>query len=192
MEYPNWFEFTAKENFELALKDLAGNPHLNFLQIGAFTGDASVWLLDNILTHESSRLTDVDTWQGSDEDVHKSMDFDDVFNTYLAKTKGRNRLYYKGTSADFLMSKAQFGPTDYYDFIYIDGDHTASAVLADAAMAFYYLKPGGILAFDDYEWTPDSKEPMDSPRPAINFFYLANQKYLEPKIANGQFWVVKK
>lgn len=192
MEYPNWFKSTAKTNFEIALKDLAGKPNLKFLQIGTFTGDASVWLLDNILTDQSSHLTDVDTWAGSEEDAHKAMDFEDVFNTYIEKTKGRNRSYYRGTSADFIMNKAAFGPTDYYDFIYIDGDHTASAVLADAAMAFYYLKPGGIMAFDDYQWKSDSGEPMDSPRSAINFFYLANHKYLEPKIANGQFWAVKK
>lgn len=191
MEYPNWFEQSAKENFEFVLKDLAGKPDLKFLQIGAFTGDASVWMLDNILTDPSSGLTDVDTWQGSEEDVHKGMDFEDVFNTYIEKTSGRNRLYARCTSADFIMKKSMFSPTDYYDFIYIDGDHTSSGVLSDATMAFYYLKPGGIMAFDDYTWLADNGLEIDSPKPAINFFYWANQRELETILVNTQFWVKK-
>ena len=45
-KYPNWFEMTAKENFESQLLPLAGKFNLRFLQIGAFTGDATVWLVD--------------------------------------------------------------------------------------------------------------------------------------------------
>ena len=59
-EYPNWFEMTAKGNFELQLLPLAGKFNLRFLQIGAFTGDATVWLVDNILTQGNSVLEDVD------------------------------------------------------------------------------------------------------------------------------------
>ena len=66
--FPNWFASSpAIENFKELISGMAGKPDLNFLQLGAFTGDASVWLLDNILTHPSSHLTDVDTWQGSNE-----------------------------------------------------------------------------------------------------------------------------
>ena len=72
--YPNWFEMTAKENFESQLTPLAGKFGLRFLQIGAFTGDASVWLVDNILTQKNSVLEDVDIWTGSDEEEHKDMD----------------------------------------------------------------------------------------------------------------------
>ena len=48
-KYPNWFEMTARENFESQLMPLAGKFGLRFLQIGAFTGDATVWLVDNVL-----------------------------------------------------------------------------------------------------------------------------------------------
>jgi len=44
MEYPNWFKQIAQDNFEQFLTPLAGKPDLNFLQLGVFTGDASVWL----------------------------------------------------------------------------------------------------------------------------------------------------
>ena len=69
---------TAIENFKNYLLPFAGRKELNFLQVGAFTGDASKWLLDNVLTHETSRLVDVDTWRGSDEIAHHEMDWSDV------------------------------------------------------------------------------------------------------------------
>jgi hypothetical protein len=48
-------------------------------------------------------------------------------------------------------STYQEEPCPFFDFIYVDGGHGASTVLADAVLAFRLLKPrGGVLAFDDY------------------------------------------
>jgi len=86
MEYPNWFKQIAQDNFEQFLTPLAGKTDLNFLQLGVFTGDASVWLLEKILTGSGSILTDVDTWRGAaNEPVQEEMNFEDVYNTYLYK-----------------------------------------------------------------------------------------------------------
>ena len=37
-----------------------------------------------------------------------------------------------------------------YDFIFIDGDHTLAAVLADSHLALDLIAPGGIIAWHDY------------------------------------------
>jgi hypothetical protein len=63
MNYPNWFEMTAKHNFQTYLAEFKDKPNLKFLQLGVYTGDASVWLCNNILTVKGSVLIDVDTWQ---------------------------------------------------------------------------------------------------------------------------------
>jgi len=152
MEYPNWFEITAKPYFEKHLLPLAGTK-LRALQIGAYTGDASVWLLENVLTHEESKLFDVDTWQGSDEEVHKDFDWPDVEKVYDEKVApyGDKVVKNKMTSVDFLINNTP----PKYDFIYIDGDHTALGVFLDAMLSWVWLKPNGIIAFDDYEWGTD-------------------------------------
>ena len=80
-DYPNWFEPYAKPNFEQFLVPLKGKDNLKFLQLGVFTGDASVWLCEHTLTGKDCWLIDVDTWEGSAEEVHESMDFDDVYAT---------------------------------------------------------------------------------------------------------------
>jgi len=41
---------------------------------------------------------------------------------------------------------------DYFDIIYIDGNHEPEYVLEDAVHSFRKLKKGGILIFDDYGW----------------------------------------
>jgi hypothetical protein len=86
-EFPNWFAATAQKNFAELLLRISDKPDLKFLQLGAFTGDASIWLLNNVLTQEGSHLTDVDTWLGSDEKAHHEMDFNQVEQVYDEKLK---------------------------------------------------------------------------------------------------------
>ena len=188
MEFPNWFQGSpAIENFRRLLHPYKGESNLQFLQLGAYTGDATVWLLDNILTDPSSHLTDVDTWEGSDENAHHQMDFSEVEKMYDSKTSEyKNLTKFKGTTLEWLKA----APLDYYDFIYVDADHTATGVLLDAELSFLSVKPGGIIAFDDYLWS-EGKGAHLEPKIGINAFMGRHNKELEI-IHNGyQMWVVR-
>ena len=161
MTYPNWFKQGGADlSFARHLSTLPPNPRL--LQIGAFTGDASKWLLSNT----DGLLVDVDTWGGSDEAAHAAFDWSDVESTYdnkLAEYKDRHRKF-KMTSDSFF---AEY--FDLFDFIYIDGAHTAAQVMRDALNATYHINTGGIIAFDDYTWNP-AGDPADRPCTAIDEF----------------------
>lgn len=189
MEFPNWFEVTnAKRNFEKYLKPFKDQPNLQFLQLGSYTGDATMWLLENILTDNSSHLTDVDTWEGSDEDAHEAIDFNAVESYYDSRIKPYNNITkFKGTTMEWLKA----APFDYYDFIYVDADHTAVGVLLDAELSWMSLKSGGILAFDDYEW--DSGRGADyEPKPGINIFLARHADEYITLLHHTQVWLVKK
>lgn len=166
LTFPNWFGHYANRYFGQHLAPMAGRPGLRFLQIGAFTGDATIWMLDNILTGNYSRLVDVDTWEGSDEPEHEPFNFTDVETVYDQRTspyiKTGRLTKYKGTSLDYLQEAAAG-----FDFIYIDGSHTAADVLTDAVLAYPLLKLGGLLAFDDYLWQ-SGKGRLHDPGPAID------------------------
>ena len=184
--YPNWFD-SQKYNFENHLTRFKGKPNLKFLQVGAYTGDASVWLLTSILLDPSSTLTDVDTWQGSDEREHKAMDFDAVYGIYLNRMdKHENVMSIKGDSSYVLPNLKE-----KYDFIYIDGDHTEKAVYRDATNAWPLLKSGGILAFDDYLWGQDV-HPSLRPMLAIDRFLEEKQGEHLLLSQNYQVWIQKK
>ncbi|MEI2717418.1 MAG: class I SAM-dependent methyltransferase [Candidatus Nanopelagicales bacterium] len=46
-------------------------------------------------------------------------------------------------------------PADYFDVIYVDGDHSYDGAKRDAEMAVTRLKPGGYLIFNDFTiWSP--------------------------------------
>lgn len=184
--YPNWFEGYASEKFkQFLLPEFSGKKNLRFLQIGAYTGDASVWLAYNLLQDDSSYLNDVDTWEGSDEVVHKSLDWSSVFDEYIHKTAGENVFYYKQTSDEFFEKN-----TETYDFVYIDGDHTAEQTYKDGINGWKYLKHDGILAFDDYTWSEGKGEDFD-PKKGIDKFLTekaGEYKILEMSV---QVWIKK-
>jgi hypothetical protein len=189
MGYPNWFNISAVKYFDLILpRRFANKPLLDFLQIGSYTGDASEWLLDNILTDRSSWLTDVDTWSGSDEGIHKKFDWEEIESFYDNRmSKYTNICKIKGYSEDFLSTAEQ----SHYDFVYIDGDHTANGVYLDATLSWDKIKPYGILAFDDYLWHHDTKQDHLRPKPGIDKFLEEHSGEYKMLIMDEQVWISK-
>jgi hypothetical protein len=191
MTYPNWFKQIAQHNFERFLLPEAGKPDLMYLQLGVFTGDASVWLLENILTGSGSTLMDIDTWEGAEnEPIQEEMDFDNVFFTYRAKTDHfHNRLFKQISTFDFL-SKHNY--IKGYDFIYVDAHHTSASAFLDCELAWPLLKSGGILAIDDYEWLHPDGLDIHAPKLGIHMFLDRHPDQFDTLIINQQYWLRKK
>ena len=170
----------------------------SFLEIGSFEGRSAVWIIENMM-NPGDWIDCVDTWEGgeehSEEDMrHTESRFDhniikalDCHSALHRDHEGswghtrfasdgpdrtNNRVYkYKARSTEFLGSKlAGYGRKDLYDFIYIDGSHTAKDVLTDACMAWPLLKPKGVMVFDDYLWTPNARDILHRPKLAIDVF----------------------
>jgi predicted O-methyltransferase YrrM len=183
--YPNWFELSAKANFE---KFLGKEYGLTALQLGVYTGDASLWMLENL---EKLQLTDVDTWQGSDEEAHKSMDFSDVEKVYDEKVKSRT-IKCKSTTVEYLTKELALPEADQsrFDFIYIDADHTTVGVLTDAELSWPLLKSGGIMAFDDYTWGQELP-PELAPALGIDLFLSRHLGEYKVLAENSQVWIQK-
>jgi hypothetical protein len=185
--YPNWFD-GQRYNFENHLTHLAGQPNLHFLQIGVYTGDASVWLLENILTDPTSLLLDVDTWAGSEESEHTQIDFDKVYEYYKERMEPYpNMRSVKNNSDNFFRNNVK----QMFDFIYVDGDHTTKQVARDAIGAWQCLKSEGILAFDDYMWGRDLPAHL-TPHPAIDAFLDDHVGEYELLTKEYQVWLKKK
>ena len=184
MEYPNWFNSYAKANFEEFLKP---QDKMLCLQLGVFTGDASLWMLQNI---PNIKLTDVDTWQGSDEEQHKTMDFDDVYKTYLDKiVEHKNKVIIRrSTTKSYLLKESN--TSEIFDFIYIDADHTTVGVLLDAELSWPLLKAGGIMAFDDYIWGTELPAEL-APALGIDLFLNRHEGEYKTLVINAQVWIQK-
>jgi len=153
---PNWFlgNEEIKSNFERLLEPFKDQENLQFLEIGSFAGNSAVWLMENILTKPSCRLTCVDPWAGTLEQERLShvegLTFsyvEDAFDEQLEPYKDK-LIKQKMFSSDYLMANRD----KRFDFIYIDGDHYPQAIMLDGLLSWDLLKPNGILAFDDYAW----------------------------------------
>lgn len=181
---PSWFDQTARENFERHLLPLA-DRQLFCLQLGAFAGDATVWMLTNL---PEAYIHDVDTWEGS-EGLYGEWDLAQVELFYLGRIAVWLgwRLVVSKMDAFAYLRRAELG----YDFIYIDADHHAPDVLRDAVMAWPLLKPGGLMAFDDYVWEAPSGDELDSPMPAVDAFCSIYAGQLEIVEDNQQKWIRK-
>lgn len=141
----DWF-CGNEERFQRFLSPLA-DSRCSILEIGAFEGRSTCWLLDNIAAHPESTVTSIDPFPT--DHFHG--------NVALSKNASKHK-FYQGKSVDVMprLNDSKF------DFVYIDGSHTSFNVLADAVMTFEKTKVGGIMAFDDYEWTvgePDGTTP---------------------------------
>lgn len=188
-QFPKWFEDNnTKKDFEDMLAPLKGKKGLKFLQIGVFTGNASRWLLENILTDKDSMLVDVDPWCGNLQ--HESVyDWSEVEAAYDEQVKPHIKKVHKhkAFSKEWLTQHKDGG----FDFIYIDGDHLPESVTSDAELSWDLLKSGGIMAFDDYEWDhPDGTD--KNPKPAIDAFLVKYKDKLEVIRKGWQVWIRKK
>lgn len=144
--FPNYFaENNGPYYFERHLSGFADSP-VDFLQIGVFVGESSMWMLDNALIHSDSTLTDVDTWLGSPE--HVDIDFIAVENEYDFRVQGRTIKIKTDSDSFFASNDKQF------DFVYIDAEHSLEQVVRDGTNGLNALKTGGIIAFDDFFHPP--------------------------------------
>jgi predicted O-methyltransferase YrrM len=119
------------------------------LEIGSYEGRSAVWFLQNVLNHPESTLTCVDPWE--DEATHMTFNHNISFVGASDKVKE-----IKSKSDDTRLDERE------WDFVYIDGWHSAAAVMMDAARSWTSLKKGGIMIWDDYLWKVGEKGPAGS------------------------------
>lgn len=161
----DWFNFNIP-TWEIGLQKFKGREGTRALEIGSFQGRSAVWMLENILTHQNSSITCVDTFEGSVE--HATTQVDKMYDIFMHNVGrfGDKVTVMKGKSHHVLR---RFKAEEMFDIIYIDGDHHTAAVLEDAVLAFRLLKKGGIMIFDDYEWKPEMPI-LETPKLGIHAF----------------------
>lgn len=137
----------------------------NILEIGSYEGRSSIFFLRIFV---NSQIFCVDTWSGSDE--HQNYNFNIIEKNFDINTnihqKNKRLIKIKTCSNDFFDKNSEF-----FDLIYIDGDHAFDQVKLDIYNSWKILKSGGYLILDDYLWWY-YKDLKLNPSSAINTFIL--------------------
>lgn len=189
--FDNWFSAVAIEYFQHYLLPFKNEPFIHFVQLGAYRGHASKWLMENVLTNPTSTLTDIDCWMdwSAPNSGIKGDSAELMERTYLARIepyKDRIRVI-----KNFTMGACYELGDNSYDFIYVDADHTASSVILDATHYWPKLKQNGIMAFDDYNWFDGVLHPLLTPKLGIDVFIEQFQHELQVLTIGEQVWVRK-
>ena len=174
-----WDKYRGVKLWGWYLDDLAGwgallssGEPVKALEVGAFDGVSANLMLDLLFTHPASEVHAIDpflpdpTTPEVDDETRASFEENCRTGGHEAQVK-----LYEGLSAEVLAWMiAEEGFWQSFDFIYVDGSHLAKDVFIDAALCWNLLKPGGIIAFDDYEWGDWVHDVAGTPRAAIVAF----------------------
>jgi predicted O-methyltransferase YrrM len=194
---PEYFDGVVN-NFKYVFdKYIIKKDNLTMLQIGAYTGRSSEWIMNNV--NKTCKLVDIDTWEGYkiedgylDSHVQNQSNVEYIYNARMSNYD--NVVKFKGTSDSYFESIKD--EKEIFDFIYVDGSHKHDDVYNDAINSYRHLKKGGIIAFDDYYWNMDWDKSI-IPHYAIKKFI--NEHDLEIIIDENsthskwiQLWAVKK
>lgn len=118
-----------------------------YLEIGVCEGASMLWVLDHV---RPAKAYGVDPYRAPKPRLQPAYD---VYRANAAAnlapfvTSGVVRLIYEA-SEDYLRRDSM--PLNSVDLFYVDGDHRASATLTDAVLGWRFVKPGGLVIFDDY------------------------------------------
>ncbi|CAG8694030.1 12656_t:CDS:1 [Dentiscutata heterogama] len=150
------------------------NRKINVLEIGAFEGRSTTWILEELCKDPESKLITVDIFVK----IFPDNDNETTFHENIKKTRKENQIeIIKIKSFDALIN-LNHKKMMKFDFIYIDGSHESHDVLSDAILSWNLLKEGGIMILDDYEWDFFEEEYLN-PRIAIDSFLRCYQTQIE-------------
>lgn len=196
-----WFDATAKASWDVIIPSIKPQK---ILEVGSYEGRSICYLIEKLGSEQSLEIHAIDTWLGGGDHKHLPIGHmpkveERFFLNVDKATKGASKkidlIVHKGFS-DFEVSRLLVtGFRAYFDFIYIDGSHETGDVLSDAVMAFKLLKPGGVMAFDDYLWSEITQDGflVGAPKIAIDAFININFLKLNIICApNSQMYIAKK
>jgi hypothetical protein len=176
------FEFTtewADNNIPYVaplLRDFAqGRGQIRYLEIGAYEG-RNLAFMDWLLPAKLD-VTVIDPW--FDETLNPEEKYHAVeprFRRNVAKLNFTGLSTRKGFSTYELPKMLEGGET--FDLIYVDGSHTAWAVMVDLAYCAALLDIGGMMVLDDY-WHHESEIGGPGVKQAVDRFHGVFRDYFE-------------
>ena len=138
----NWFPFITPND----------KKPINYLEIGCFYGANVISVIDSYAKHELSCVHCIDPWLTYDDYDQYKGEFDaiyKIFTSNINKLDSKDKIQiHRGYSHDEIPKLID----NFFDIIYIDGNHNPEYVLEDAVLAFRKLKIDGVMIFDDYGW----------------------------------------
>jgi predicted O-methyltransferase YrrM len=139
----NWFSYIDLNAY---------NKPINYLEIGTFYGGNLLSVANTYGTHQDSKLYCIDPWEDYNDYPEYKERQDSIYETFIGNVERsgvKDKITIKRGYSNTELIKFD---NEFFDIIYIDGNHEPEYVLEDGILSFRKLKVGGIMIFDDYGW----------------------------------------
>jgi predicted O-methyltransferase YrrM len=140
----NWFRNINQSDYN--------NKPINYLEIGTFYGANIISVAKTYGLHNDSKLYCIDPWDDYDEYPEYKNEQSSIYNSFIRNVENsgvKDKIIINRGYSNIEIPKFQ---DEFFDIIYIDGNHEPEYVLEDAVLSFRKLKKDGIMIFDDYGW----------------------------------------
>ena len=153
-EIPGWFSY--EEFYDNIVTHLPNNA--NVVEVGSWMGKSTNYFVSKVKEQNKKiRFSAIDTFKGSsggwDDSLHKAIlePYDgDLYTEFSNNSVLMDNFNDINIIKDSSYNSKNLFLNNSQDFIMIDAGHEYDEVLSDIDSWFYKLKPGGIIAGDDY------------------------------------------
>jgi len=134
-----WSKYIPKPNYPI-----------KYLEIGCADGGNAIIVSKSYCSHPESKIYCVDPWMDYSEYFEYKGEQETAWNTFNANIRN------SGNISKFVIRRGlsdNIVPTfedNFFDIIFVDGNHDTEYVYRDGVMSFQKVKSGGYIIFDDY------------------------------------------
>jgi len=140
----NWYSMVNRDNFV--------NRPINYLEIGTFFGANLLSVANSYAAHPGSKLYCVDPWEDYEDYPEYKNEQSSIYSTFTRNIERSGFQDKVVVNRGYSNNEILKFDDNFFDIIYIDGNHEPEYVLEDAVLSFRKLKVGGTMIFDDYGW----------------------------------------
>jgi len=131
----NWFSFLNVDEYK--------NKPINYLEIGTFYGPNLLSVAKSYGSHPQSKLFCIDPWEDYDDYPEYKNNQSIIYTSFLQNIEHSGYKDKINISRGYSHIELPTFQNDFFDIIYIDGNHEPEYVLEDAILSFRKLKIGG-------------------------------------------------
>jgi len=140
----NWLNHVKVDEFH--------NRPIRYLEIGAFYGANLLSVAKSYASHPDSKLYCIDPWEDYEDYPEYKTTQEATYKKFLKNVERSGDSTKINIIRGYSNEEVPKLEDEFFDIIYIDGNHEPDYVLEDAVLGFRKLKHGGVMIFDDYGW----------------------------------------